>query len=150
MPKCGSSARRVLPRELPRVNSLPYIVGALPPRIERPANGACGRCSQALRDPRSLADVLRSCSPPQADVITRTDEELRSEMVDMQAQVARWVTEQKHNADTVALKGVRVLETDKGAPNLPRLQHVLFYALAEPTGVALTFACIASLLHRKC
>ena len=36
-------------------------------------------------------------------------------MVDVQAQVARWVTEQKHCADTVALKGARMLETDKGA-----------------------------------
>jgi len=48
-----------------------------------------------------------------ADVISRTDSELRSEMVEMQTQVARWVTEQKHSADTVALNGVRVLETDK-------------------------------------
>ena len=55
-----------------------------------------------------------ACSPSQADVISRTDEELRSEMVEMQAQVAQWVTEQKHSADTVALKGVRILETDKG------------------------------------
>ena len=51
----------------------------------------------------------------QADTISRIDEELRKEMVDVQAQVARWVTEQKHCADTVALKGARMLETDKGA-----------------------------------
>lgn len=52
---------------------------------------------------------------PQADVISRVDAELRSEMVEAQALVAKWVTEQKHCADTVALAGQRQLETDKGA-----------------------------------
>ena len=47
--------------------------------------------------------------------ITRVDEELRSEIVEAQAAMARFVTEQKHCADTVALKGQRLLETDKGA-----------------------------------
>ena len=64
---------------------------------------------------RTLGRAPFMCTPFQADVISRTDEELRSEMVEMQTQVARWVTEQKHSADTVALNGVRVLETDKGA-----------------------------------
>ena len=53
-----------------------------------------------------------SCA--QADVISRVDEQLRAEMVEMQTQVARWVTEQKACADTVALKGQRLLEKDKG------------------------------------
>ena len=88
------------------------------------------------RAPTRSLTLLRSCiTPPlQADVITRTDEELRSEMVDMQAQVARWVTEQKHTADTVALKGVRVLETDKGAPSLPRMLRVISYRV-NPTAL---------------
>ena len=47
-------------------------------------------------------------------------------MVEAQAQVARWVTEQKRHADTVALKGQRMLQTDKGAP------------LAQPLPPALT------------
>ncbi len=54
---------------------------------------------------------------PQADVISRVDEELRAEMVETQALVARFATEQKHYADSVALAAQRTLETDKGARN---------------------------------
>ena len=44
-------------------------------------------------------------------------------MVEAQAQVARWVTEQKRHADTVTLKGQRLLETDK--ENVEQLREEL-------------------------
>ena len=85
---------------------------------------------RASSQPPISADLRAPCPPiaesPQADVISRVDDELRKEMVEAQAQVARWVTEQKRHADTVALKGQRMLQTDKGAP------------LAQPLPPALT------------
>ena len=47
-------------------------------------------------------------------MISRVDEELRAEMVEAQSQVARWVTEMKASADSVALRAQRALEGDKG------------------------------------
>jgi hypothetical protein len=43
------------------------------------------------------------------------DEELRAEMIECQAQIRRWTTEQKHIVDSLALDAQRTLEGDKGA-----------------------------------
>jgi len=48
-----------------------------------------------------------------ADVVQQVDEDLRNEMVEAQAQITRFVTEQKACADSVALRVQRMLEVDK-------------------------------------
>ena len=48
--------------------------------------------------------------------MSRVDEQLRAEMVEAQAQLARWITEQKQIADTVTLQAQNTLDTDKGEP----------------------------------
>lgn len=58
------------------------------------------------------------CPRPQAEVVNRVDEELRAEMIECQAQIRRWTTEQKHSVDSLALDAQRTLEGDKGAPLL--------------------------------
>jgi hypothetical protein len=58
-------------------------------------------------------------------VVNRVDEELRAEMIECQAQIRRWTTEQKHIMDSLTLGAQRTLEGDKGqplhAPRRPRL-----------------------------
>lgn len=68
----------------------------------------------ALRFSRLLCVASRP--RVQMDVISKVDEELRTAMLEAQAQVATWVTEQKHVADKVALNGQQMLAKDKGAP----------------------------------
>ena len=46
-------------------------------------------------------------------------------MLEAQAQVAAWVTEQKHIADTVALNGQHVHAKDKGARRAPPVEAYL-------------------------
>ena len=48
------------------------------------------------------------------DDVARIDQELRAEMVEAQAQVARFTTEHKQAVDTIALQATRTLENDKG------------------------------------
>ena len=63
--------------------------------------------SSMVRHNASLAALPPLLTPApspraQADVITRVDEELRSAMLEAQGQLAAWVTEQKHVADTAS------------------------------------------------
>jgi len=51
----------------------------------------------------------------QAEVVNRVDEELRAEMIECQATIRRWTTEQKHIVDSLTLDAQRTLEGDKGA-----------------------------------
>lgn len=56
----------------------------------------------------------------QAEAVSRVDEQLRAEMIEAQSQLARWITEQKQVADSVALQAQNTLDNDKGAcPPLP-------------------------------
>jgi len=48
-----------------------------------------------------------------AEVVNRVDEELRAEMIECQAQIRRWTTEQKHIVDSLTLDAQRTLEGDK-------------------------------------
>ena len=72
--------------------------------------------------PARLSPVPRVDQPlfpsplPQAEAVSRVDEQLRAEMVEAQAQLARWITEQKQIADTVTLQAQNTLDTDKGEP----------------------------------
>lgn len=47
--------------------------------------------------------------------MNRVDEELRAEMIECQATIRRWTTEQKHIVDSLTLDAQRTLEGDKGA-----------------------------------
>lgn len=48
------------------------------------------------------------------------DEELRAEMIECQAQIRRWTTEQKHIVDSLTLDAQRTLEGDKGKDAITR------------------------------
>lgn len=51
----------------------------------------------------------------QVDLVVKLDNALRDEMVQVQASVSRWITEQKQVADGVVVQAQRTLEMDKGA-----------------------------------
>jgi len=63
-----------------------------------------------------------------AEVVNRVDEEIRAEMIECQAQLRRWTTEQKHIVDSLTLDAQRTLEGDK--ENLASKKEELSAALA--------------------
>ena len=83
----------------------------------------------AARSPAHPTAPAAAHTPParplraQSDVISKIDEQLRAEMVEAQALVARWATEQKHHTDSTALAAQRLLEGDK--ENLEQLHEEL-------------------------
>ncbi|KAL3919140.1 MAG: hypothetical protein SGPRY_005739 [Prymnesium sp.] len=56
----------------------------------------------------------------QAELVAKLDNSLREEMVDVQATVSRWITEQKQIADAVVVEAQRTVEMDK--ENISQLQ----------------------------
>jgi len=63
-----------------------------------------------------------------AEVVNRVDEEMRAEMIECQAQLRRWTTEQKHIVDSLTLDAQRTLEGDR--ENLASKKEELSAALA--------------------
>ena len=61
-------------------------------------------------------------------------------MVEMQANIARWVTEQKGCADSVTLKGQRTLETEKGT-HPPRRTAAALPATTRLTSLLASLPC---------
>lgn len=91
------------------------------PAVKSRSHGA----ALALTRPRPAAARTPLALPlrAQSDVISKIDEQLRAEMVEAQALVARWATEQKHHTDSTALAAQRLLEGDK--ENLEQLHEEL-------------------------
>ena len=94
--------------------------------------------------PRAMYDLCDVGVATQAEVISRLDEQLRNEVLTTQASVMQWVTETKHVADMVALKGQRTLSTDKGVR--PAVDIALEMSVALHT-VRIVLTCVRVRMH---